>query len=283
MTQRVILDIDEQTADHIAAVPTIDEYVQASNITYSAPGASGRIDLRELLLKLHRIIRAQLKPPERVYLARPGQGMLEHLVERHPEAKQLRYYGHRLTEMTREELMAVIAAHRKGRAMTFEDACKLLGERFRTSRPRRSELAAAHSFFLAHGKDVNTSSLRDSRNAMNTIWDHWYSHVEFRRYGTEYRCVDIKQGVYGSVEGVDDDTAYRAYLDLEQNPKPLPFPEQDFDWRSACLRILDAVGNAEGVWFQDEWRMDADTIDKIKNEYNRWVEQGGPSVPPEGA
>lgn len=165
--------------------------------------------------------------------------------------------------------------------MTFEEACKFLGERFLTSRPKRTELTNAYRHFLAHGENINTETMGQARKAMNVIWDHWYSHVEFSALGDRYLCLDNDRGLCGESNAHDEDAAYHAYTDLEQNPRPLAYPEEDFDWRTACLKILNGVGDAEGVWFESSWRMKSEAIEKIRNEYARWMQRGEASIPGE--
>jgi hypothetical protein len=165
--------------------------------------------------------------------------------------------------------------------MTFDDACKFLGERFLTSRPKRSELTNAYRHYIAHGENVNTETMGQARKAMNVIWEHWYSHVEFRSVGDRYRCIDNEHGIYGESSAKDEDAAYWAYEHMVVNRLPLQYPEEGFDWRTACLKILNGVGEAEGVWFEDEWKMKPEAIEKIRNEYARWMQRGEASIPGE--
>jgi hypothetical protein len=166
--------------------------------------------------------------------------------------------------------------------MNLDEACEFLGKRFLTSRPKPSELDAAYRNYVAHGENVSTESFSKARKAQGVIWDHWYSDVEFSKIGDRYLCIDRKHGVYGEAKASDKDAEYLAYEHMMANRLPLKLPEEDFDWRTACLKILNGVEEVEGTWFEAYWDMDSETIEKIRNEYHRWVEQGGPSVPPEG-
>lgn len=159
--------------------------------------------------------------------------------------------------------------------MTFNEACNILGVRFRTSRPKRSQIDDAYRDFIAHGENVNTTTMAAALKAKNVIWEHWYSHVEFKVKADKYLCIDIAKRIYAEVpyELGGTDVAYYAYLELVNNPRPLPLPPADFDWREACMKILDGVGDAEGVWFEGHWKMDPDIVFQIENEYDRWSEE----------
>jgi hypothetical protein len=112
MSQRVIIDIDDEMVEAITAVSSIGDLVQAPRIRYHRPGYGrdlGSFHLSDLLINLYGLIRLQLGLPKR-----PRKSILEDLVFKHPEAPQLQCFGYSLSEMTREELMAIIAAQHKG-------------------------------------------------------------------------------------------------------------------------------------------------------------------------
>jgi hypothetical protein len=157
--------------------------------------------------------------------------------------------------------------------MTLDEACGLLGERFKTERPRRSELSIASREYLAHGRNITAESVTRARWAVNAIWDHWYGRYDFRTVGDRFWCID-PAGSYGTAELTDEDCSWSALQDLQTAPKPLPVLPPDFDWRAACLKILKAVGEAEGVWFESGWGMTPEQIVAIRYEYDRWEREG---------
>jgi hypothetical protein len=101
---RIVLNLPDELIRQINAVPEIDEFVQPIRINYRDPGKRdmvNSIDLGSLLIELHTLIREAVGSP-----ASSSQAIQE-LVRRYGKAGGT-MYGVPLSDLTREELIAVI-------------------------------------------------------------------------------------------------------------------------------------------------------------------------------
>ncbi len=147
--------------------------------------------------------------------------------------------------------------------MTYEEACKLIGVD-PDALPDIVEMAEKISQWTAHGTGVTIDNLRTMQAARDIIYRHWYSEYVHRRDGQQV-IAKHKDGTWAM-----GSTLREAVLAHKSNPQQPVVLTPDFDWKLACFKIIEGVGEAEGVYFQSFWDMGAEISDAIVQEYEEW-------------